>query len=219
MFSYHEIQSLSNKPVTELCEIMFRNYSDKSSLHVHHNYSLFYDTIFSSMRNKELNILEIGIGSVNPRIPSNMTGGDLGRVYVPGASIRGWYEYFPHANIYCCDIDSDILHFEEKRINGFFMDQTNLNTVDTALNGILKDIEFDIIIDYGLHYFPVNCEVMHKLLPKVKKGGYYIIEDIIHSQFNYSNIDMEKLNGYSYQYLRIPNSSNNVDNNLFVVKC
>jgi hypothetical protein len=44
--------------------------------------------MFSEFRNREINILEIGIGSINPNIPSNMTGGELGRVYNPGASIR-----------------------------------------------------------------------------------------------------------------------------------
>jgi hypothetical protein len=42
-----------------------------------------------------------------------MTGGELGRVYNPGASIRGWRQYFPNATIYCCDIDRDIINFSE----------------------------------------------------------------------------------------------------------
>jgi hypothetical protein len=175
--------------------------------------------LFSSYRNKEINILEIGIGSVNPQIPSNMTGGELGRIYRPGASIRGWYEYFNDVNIYCCDIDSSIINFDEDRIHGFYMDQTNDESINTALNNILKDVTFDIIIDDGLHWFPTNCNVMHKLLPKVKSGGYYIIEDIVHSQFNYRHLDMTKLNNKNYQYIRFPNVHNSVDNNLFIVKC
>ena len=35
--------------------------------------------------------------------------------------------------------------------------------------GILKDVKFDIIIDDGLHYFPVNYNVMKILLPLVNK--------------------------------------------------
>jgi hypothetical protein len=219
MFGYHDLQNMSTKPTTNLCEIMYRNYSDKSSLHKHHNYTLIYDELFSSFKNKEINMLEIGIGSINPQIPSNMTGGELGRVYRPGASIRGWHEYFEDANIYCCDIDNSIINFDEKRINGFYMDQTNETSIDDVLNNILKDVSFDIIIDDGLHWFPTNCNVMHKLLPKVKSGGYYIIEDIVHSQFNYRHLDMTKLNDKSYQYIRFPNVHNSVDNNLFVVKC
>ena len=219
MFGYHELQNISNKQPTELCNIMYHNNSDKSCFHKHHNYSLIYDTLFSSFKSKDINILEIGIGSINPHIPSNMTGGELGRIYKPGASARGWYEYFKNANIYCCDIDTTIINFDEDRINGFFMDQTSEKSIDNALNGILKDVSFDIIIDDGLHWFPTNCNVMHKLLSKVKKDGYYIIEDIVDSQFNYSNIDMSKLKDKSYQYVRLPNIHNSADNNLFIVKC
>lgn len=133
--------------------------------------------------------------------------------------LAGWSEYFKNANIYCCDIDTTIINFDEDRINGFFMDQTSEKSIDNALNGILKDLSFDIIIDDGLHWFPTNCNVMHKLLSKVKKDGYYIIEDIVDSQFNYSNIDMSKLKDKSYQYVRLSNIHNSVDNNLFIVKC
>ena len=221
MISYYDIQNISSQPSNNLCEIMFRNNSDKSSLHKHHNYTLLYDNLFSKYRNKEINILEIGIGSINPNIPSNMTGGELGKIYRPGASIRGWYEYFYNANnIYCCDIDKDILNFnDEPKIKSFYLDQTNSESIDNAINNDLKDVMFDIIIDDGLHWFPTNCVVMHKLISKVKKDGYYIIEDIVHSQYNYRYLDMEKLLNKSYQYVRFPNLHNNVDNNLFIVKC
>lgn len=218
MFQYNDIQLISRKDTTELCEIMYRNYSDKSSLHKHHNYSLIYDEMFGKLRNRKINILEIGIGSVNPTIPSNMTGGELGRIYRPGASIRGWYEYFPNANIYCCDIDRDILNFEEDRIHGFYMDQTDEENIKNVLNNVLGNIKFDIIIDDGLHWFPVNCNVMHHLLPKLKKGGYYVIEDIEHTQYNYRYLDMQKLVNTNYQYIRLPNIHNTADNNLFILK-
>ena len=219
MFGYFEIQSLSKKPTTELCEIMFKHKSDKSSLLKHHNYSLFYDEIFSSLRDKELNILEIGIGSIDPTISSNMCGGELGKIYRPGASIRGWLEYFPKANIYCCDIDRKVLDLNEERVKTFYMDQTSENSIDEALEGILKDVSFDIIIDDGLHWFPTNCNVMHKLLRKMNKNGYYIIEDIVHHQFNYLYLDVSSLTNKSYQYVRIPNKHNKDDNNIFVVRC
>jgi hypothetical protein len=133
--------------------------------------------------------------------------------------LAGWYEYFHNANIYCCDIDTSIINFDEERINGFFLDQTNKESIDNALSSILKDISFDIIIDDGLHWFPTNCDVMNKLFPKVKKDGYYIIEDIEGSQFNYDNIDMTQLNDKTYQYICLPNSHNSIDNNLFIIKC
>jgi len=218
MFGYYEIQELSKKNPTELCHIMYKHKSDKSSFLKHHNYSLFYDKIFSEWRNKELKILEIGIGSLDPNIPSNMCGGELGKIYRPGASVRGWLEYFPKAKVFCCDIDKDVLDLNEDRVTTFYLDQTSEESINKCLEGILKEDTFDIIIDDGLHWFPTNCNVMHKLLPKLNKGGYYIIEDIVHYQFNYRYLEVTALTNTTYQYIRIPNEHNKDDNNIFIVK-
>ena len=217
MFSNLDLQRLSERPETQLCEIMNRNLSDKGN--GHHNYTKLYDHMFGFFRHEKINILEIGVGSINHNIPSNMSGGELGPIYKPGASIRGWCEYFPNAEIYCCDIDKTILDFNDERIHGFFIDQTNdyiLNSVSSE--GIIKDIHFDIIIDDGLHYFPVNCNVMNYLVPKLKKGGYYIVEDIIDSEYSQKFINFNLLNNKNYQYIKFPNPTNNVDNNLFIIK-
>lgn len=218
MFSYQELYNISKNTETELCEIMNRNLSDKGS--GHHNYTKLYHEIFNERRNEALNILEIGIGSINPYIPSNMTGGELGKIYKPGASIRGWLEYFPNANLYACDIDRDIIKFDNNRITGFYFDQTNDTEItNTITHGSLKDKKFDIIIDDGLHFFPVNCKVMKHLLPLVKEGGYYIIEDIINTQYNSSLLDSEILKNRKWQFVELPNIKNDCDNNLFIVKC
>ena len=218
MYSYNNLINISNSNLSELCEIMNRNLSDKGN--GWHNYTKLYNELFKHRRHEKLNILEIGIGSIDPSIPSNMTGGELGLHYKPGASVRGWYEYFPNSEIYCCDIDRTILDFEQERIHGFYLDQTNNNVIEDVINnGIIKDIKFDIIIDDGLHFFPVNCNLMTRLINKVKKGGYYIIEDIKHTEYNYRYIDFNILNSKNYQYIRLPNDKNNVDNNLFIVEC
>ena len=217
MFSNMELERISRRPETVLCEIMNKNLSDKGN--GHHNYTKLYDQIFGYYRHEKLNILEIGVGSVNPSIPSNMSGGELGKSYKPGASIRGWSEYFPNSQIYCCDIDYSILNFENERIHSFFFDQTNDYIMKSVTeNGILKDVKFDIIIDDGLHVFPVNCNVMKYLLPKLNSDGYYIIEDIIDSQYDYRNVDLDLIDNRNYQYIRMPNEKNTVDNNLFIVK-
>jgi len=148
-----------------------------------------------------------------------MGGGELGKVYRPGASIRGWLEYFPNAEIYCCDIDRDILNFEDNRVHAFFFDQTNeLIMKSVAEDGILKDKKFDIIIDDGLHIFPINCEVMKHLLPKLNPGGYYIIEDIIYHMYDHRKVPLDLIENRNYQYIEFPNEKNTVDNNLFIVK-
>jgi Methyltransferase domain len=217
MFSNIDLIRLANRKDTELCNIMNNNLSDKGN--GHHNYTKLYEHLFGHYRFDKLKILEIGIGSVNPSIPSNMTGGELGKIYKPGASIRGWLEYFPNSEIYCCDIDKNILQFDNERVKSFYFDQTNEKVIHEALSSdLLKDIKFDLIIDDGLHVFAINCLVMKYLLPKVKAGGYYIIEDIVNYQFDHNKIDNDILNSKNYQYIRFPNPKNESDNNLFIVK-
>ena len=54
----------------------------------------------------------MGIGSLRAEIPSNML---FGGAYQPGASLRGWRDFFPNAQILGLDVDASIL-FEEERI-------------------------------------------------------------------------------------------------------
>jgi len=216
LFTNKKLNEISESPTTELCRIMHKYGSDKSPGEEggHHNYTKLYNKLFSERRNEKLNVLEIGIGSINPSVPSNMTGQPN---YLPGASIRGWREYFPNSQIYCCDIDSDILDIfdNDTNIQSFYLDQMNLPLVNNVFhNSDLKDIEFDIIIDDGLHNFPINYTVLEILYPKLKKGGYYIVEDII----NYDkSIVVSTMFDFS-KYVTLPNPRNNVDNNLFIVK-
>ena len=217
MLSHYNITSILNAGYTPLCEIMNRHGSDKGS--GHHNYTRLYHQLFQSKRNLPINILEIGIGSINPNVPSNM---ECGRNYVPGSSIRGWREYFPNANVYCCDIDTDTFRYVNgiPNVHPFFLDMTNQGSIDGLFHesSPLHNVQFDIIVDDGLHYFPVNANLMKTLIRKLKPTeSFYIIEDIIHTQYHYSHINFDSLSGMSYQYVRLDNPQNLIDNNLFVV--
>ena len=217
MFSTINLSSVLSAP-TQLCEIMNRHGSDKGS--GHHNYTRLYHHLFKDKRNLPLNILEIGIGSINPRIPSNM---ECGRNYVPGSSIRGWREYFPNASIYCCDIDTATFHYLQNipNVTPFYMDMTNQNSINNCLfsqSSPIANIQFDIIIDDGLHYFPVNANVMKSLVNKIKPhDSFYIIEDIIDSEYSHTHLNYQCLQGKAYQYIKLYNPQNTVDNNLFIV--
>ena len=92
---------------TPLCEIMGRNGSDKGSINIQyswHNYTTFYYSIFKDLCDKQLRIFELGLGTNNVNLPSNM--GSNGR---PGASHFGWSEFFFNSHIFGADIDTDIL--------------------------------------------------------------------------------------------------------------
>jgi hypothetical protein len=220
MLSYNNLSIIANNPPTPLCEIMNRHGSDKGN--GHHNYTKLYHEMFKFQRNEPLNILEIGIGSINTSIPSNMRGGELGAYYQPGASIRAWREYFPFAQIFCCDIDNAIINIfdHDDKITSFHFDQYKHDDIHLLFSegNVLHNVKFDLIIDDGLHFFPINCNVMKNFIPFMKESGTYIIEDIIHSEYNYRYIDVQILNQMNYQYVRLPNPNNTCDNNLFILK-
>jgi SAM-dependent methyltransferase len=204
---------------TPLCEIMGRNKSDKGSLDITkswHNYTTFYYNIFKDIADKELRIFELGIGTNDISIESNM--GIDGR---PGASLYGWSEFFKNSQIFGADIDKKIL-FNTDRIHTFYCDQTNPNAIKNMWDNeeLLRD-KFDIIIEDGLHELNANICFFENSIHKLKPGGYYIIEDIWNSRKeSYSNIinkwKVEYPNNL-YKLLHIPSKVNDTDNNLLIV--
>lgn len=196
-------------PKPSLTEIMNRNGSDKGS--GHHNYTEYYSKLFEDRREEKLNVLEFGIGTNNPGIPSSMCGTPGG--YKPGSSLRGWAEYFPNAFIYGCDVDKDIL-FEDNRISTFYVDQTNPDVIQKEI--VEKDRLYDIIIDDGLHHFPTNWAVLKQSFCKLNKGGIYVIEDIL--DFNPGISTDPFLKEIEFRYYRVPNPKNDADNNIVVAR-
>lgn len=170
----------SRNKSTALCQIMSRHGSDKGAFQGigRHNYTVYYDALFSETREVVDSVFEFGIGSIRSDIPHTM--GSSGK---PGASLRGWREYFPNANIYAADIDKAILN-PEYRILKFPCDQTNPDSID-ALWGRpeLAHKTFDIIIEDGLHVFEAQFLFMKKSLHKVREGGVYICEDVPDKDF------------------------------------
>lgn len=200
--------SLHNTP-TDLCQIMNRNGSDKGS--GHHNYTTFYRFIFNEIREKNLNVFELGLGTNDLRIPSNMSG-----MGVPCGSLRGWREYFSNSNIFGADVDDKIL-IQEERIKTFYCDQTNSSCISNMWNTIGK--EFDIIIEDGLHTFEANKTFFENSIAFLKPGGFFIVEDIdyrYHSHF--SKFIEENHRNFNYmELIKIPNPKNMSDNNIMLV--
>ena len=162
---------------TELCEIMGNNKSDKGNkdLALTHNYTTLYHKLLHPWRNRKINIFELGLGTNNTDVPSNM--GSSGR---PGASLYGWAEYFKNARVYGADIDSRVL-FNSPRIKTFYCDQTNADSIKKLWSSPeLCDIQFDIIVEDGLHCHDAQICFFENSIHKVNVGGYYIIEDIQH---------------------------------------
>ena len=209
----------NEKLVTPLCEIMGRNKSDKGSTNITtswHNYTTFYYSIFKNIRNEKLRIFELGLGTNNVNLPSNM-----GADGHPGASLYGWEEFFTNSLIYGADIDKDIL-FNTEKIKTFYCDQTNPDIIKQMWNENNDLSEnFDIIVEDGLHYFSANVCFFENSIHKLKLNGYYIIEDILHNEiplFNNKIDEWEKIYTHlKFTLLRIPSTRNYKDNNLLVI--
>lgn len=203
---------------TRLCEIMGRYGSDKGSVDItnsHHNYTTFYHSIFNDISDKTMRVFELGLGTNNESVPSNM-----GRYGKPGASLYGWSEFFPNSLIFGADIDRDIL-FNTEKIKTFFCDQTHPATIHAMWNEPELQDNFDIIIEDGLHTFSANVCFFENSIHKLKKGGYFIIEDVFTSNesiFKQKIAEWERIyTDCTFTFVKLPSTRNYIDNNLVVI--
>ena len=206
--------SFDEKTRTPLCEIMCRYGSDKGTINKH-NYTTFYYNIFKDLTERNLRVFELGLGSNNVNLPSNM--GAHGR---PGASLYGWREFFPKSDIFGADIDNNIL-FATDKIKTFYCDQTKSNIIKYMWNEPELHEGFDIIIEDGLHEFHANVCFFENSIHKLKPNGYFIIEDICNYE---DHLFINKIKEWETQYkdcsftfLKIPITGNEIDNTLLVV--
>jgi cephalosporin hydroxylase len=178
-----------------------------------HNYTLVYSELLKNIKTKAKNVFELGLGTTNVNFSSNM-----GLNGTSGASLKGWKEYFTKANIFGADIDKDIL-FEEERIKTFYCDQTSPESISELWSNF-EDIEFDFILEDGLHTYDANICFLENSLHKVKKGGFYVIEDIlVNDIMHYLNyFESCSLDFQEYQLIDLDNPGNKQDNVIVVIK-
>jgi hypothetical protein len=161
-------QSPEDKASAEALKDLFNQYgSDKSQRHDYHH---VYGRILNNSKSTQT-ILEIGLGTNNTDVVSNM--GEAGK---PGASLRAFRDFAPHAAIFGADIDQRIL-FEEERIKTYWVDQTDLSSFAELEQKIPNDA--DLIIDDGLHSPNANIAVILFALKKIRLGGWVVVEDIL----------------------------------------
>ena len=150
----------------ELKKLLDTHGSDKSN---RHNYHYVYAPILKK-NFEEKKILEIGMGTNNIDTLSNM--GIDGK---PGASLKAFRDFCPYANIYGADVDKRIL-FDEERINTYYVDQTDVESLNELSKKIPSDL--DLVIDDGLHSPCANINTLFFGIKKIKIGGWVVIEDI-----------------------------------------
>lgn len=140
--------------------------SDKARAH---NYHHLYGAVLAET-DRIGRVVEIGLGTNNMDVVSHM--GASGR---PGASLRAFRKFLPHAEIVGADIDRRIL-FQEDRIATVFVDQTEPASFD-ALDAAIKG-GCDLFIDDGLHAPAPNLTVLLFALDRLAPGGWLAIEDV-----------------------------------------
>jgi hypothetical protein len=149
-------------------EAFKRHGSDKSSIH---NYHQVYSRLFQELRLTEPSILEIGLGTNNTSVASNM-----GRRGKPGASLRAWRDLFPGSEIVGADIDSSIL-FQDQNIVTYQLDQTSSASWKSFIERLGRR-KFSLVIDDGLHSPSANLKTLLFGLNLLDHKGFLVIEDI-----------------------------------------
>lgn len=126
-----------------------------------HHYDEEYARHFEPLRDRPLNLLEIGIGGYN----LEKRGGE---------SLRAWEMYFPNATIHGLDIEPKGW-LDGGRIRTHVGDQSSPACLE-KLNA--EHGPFDVIIDDGSHMQPHIIASFGVLFPLLKPGGIYVVEDM-----------------------------------------
>jgi len=180
-----------------------------------HNYTTVYSALLGALRDRPLRIFELGLGSTNPNHAFTM--GPDGR---PGASLRGWRDLFPNSLVFGADIDRDCL-FEERRIQTFFCDQLDKNSIGELWQQPSLQDGMDIIIDDGLHTFEGNVSFLNGSLKHLRPNGFYVVEDVAQGALDLWLERLPELTAetpdHEFVLAKLPNPRNDFDNNLLIV--
>jgi predicted O-methyltransferase YrrM len=164
-------QVIQEKKQTNILHELVEKYGTDKNLS---GYTNTYFNLFDSIKEGITSVLEIGLGTLDPTVPSSFAGNTrLYQHYKQGGSLRVWRDYFKNAQIYGVDIAKDCM-FSEDRIKTFLFDSAEQNYVEYYLEGLT----FDIIIDDGNHDPKYQIKTLKNLFPKLREGGYYVIEDV-----------------------------------------
>ncbi len=197
--------------LTNLCEKYNSDKGGKKNpfFDASNNYSDYYYKIFRDNRHNYTKIFECGIGSNNPFLESNMTSNGS-----PGASLKVWRDFFSNANIYGADIDRNSL-FQDERIFTYYVDQFDAKSIKKMWD-LIKEKDFDIIIDDGVHFFDANINFYENSIDKLKKNGYYVIEDIRLSEIKkfYNYFENSK---NDVEFISMNSKSSDGSSNLIVI--
>ena len=160
-----------NININSLDGLFYHYGSDKSDIfkkteNKGHGYSKFYKQKLEKLRNKKINILEVGSYA--------------------GASAAAFVKYLPESNIFCFDVNISNFEYKSKKIHVFGLDINNQKKIIKTVNQITDHYnikEFDIIIDDGSHNLSDILMGFKFFFKYLKSKGLYIIEDFKHPNY------------------------------------
>ena len=132
-------------------DYIIKHGTDKEAKHKY--CSAFYDNAFFDLKDKKLNILEIGIQN--------------------GSSLVLWNEYFKNSIIY----GIDNTNFIKDRLDTYPRIKTIIQ--DAYKKELTSNLPlFDIIIDDGPHTLESQIKFINNYFKKLNKNGKLFIEDV-----------------------------------------
>jgi hypothetical protein len=208
-----QLQSINALAPTRMCRVMTKYGSDKARAH---KFTAVYSALFKGRHDQRLRIFELGLGTNDPNAPSSM-----GVFGVPGASLRGWRDLFPHALVYGADIDRRIL-FQEDRIKTFYCDQLDPSSIGELWSQPDLQGGADIIIEDGLHTLEANVFFLEHSLGHLRPGGIYITEDILRNHVDdwYDRLETiysKQYPTYEFAFVVLPDRENQ-NHNMLVIR-
>lgn len=168
--SFNRISIDSSLSETKLCKLGNKYQTNKSSINIdghRSGYTSFFTLLFSSLRDKKINIAEIGIEK--------------------NGSIKLWREYFKKASIYGFEYDKKKIKIAKsenlKKTNFYEINVHDKNSIYSSFHK--TKVKFDIIIDDSTHLFDDQIRVIENSFKFLKTNGIMIIEDIYRLRSDY----------------------------------
>ena len=141
-----------------------------------HGFSNFYSLNLKELKDKQINILEIGSFA--------------------GSSAAAFSKYFSNSKIFCFDINISNFKYESKKIFVYGLNINNRQKADKTLKNIFKNYnfdKFDLIIDDGSHLLSDITKSLNYFFKHLKNLGTYVIEDFKHPNYYKYNKDVNEI--------------------------
>ena len=131
-----------------------------------HEYGPAYARHIGPLRDRELRVLEIGIGCT-PWMP------------VEGGSLAFWRSYVPCVHLTWVDFDGGCVERIGSRADAAF--QADQSVPADLLRVYSQGGPFDVIVDDGGHTMKQQITTLRTLFPKLPPAGIFVLEDLLTS--------------------------------------